>query len=452
MLFKILQGPSSRIGTAETPLHEGYAYFTPDTSGFYIDAQVDGVLTRIQINPEAVFQATRNETTYSEIASAAGRGCAVLCMDGNVVYHLASLNTSAKTALFISMYQVDEDSVGHLRAWLVSEDADSTTTWTRHSKVTTEAIVDAITEQNADAEQKFWRGTQAEYDAIETKDESVLYIVTDEDPESTVVVGDMKASLYDSNSAVKNAGGIAAYTQALVGAVTLSSLGGAAANHTHTKTQITDFPTSMPASDVAAWAKAETKPSYTASEVGADADGAASSAVSTHNASNTAHSDIRTLITTLQTALGEKAKDDLSNVSSADLLAALTAVGISSGGAKIQTGSYVGTGTYGSDNPCSLTFDKPPKFIIVFPTNGYNMQSTSGDSSVYPKKGFVWIQEMESQVFYPTNREWASVSYTVTGNVFSWHIYSTSASLSSEYQQIAQQNKEGTTYCYLAIG
>jgi hypothetical protein len=39
--------------------------------------------------------------------------------------------------------------------------------------------------------------------------------------------------------------------------------------HTHTKSQITDFPTSMPASDVSAWAKASTKPSYTASEVGA---------------------------------------------------------------------------------------------------------------------------------------------------------------------------------------
>lgn len=38
--------------------------------------------------------------------------------------------------------------------------------------------------------------------------------------------------------------------------------------HTHTKSQITDFPTSMPASDVSAWAKAKTKPSYTKSEVG----------------------------------------------------------------------------------------------------------------------------------------------------------------------------------------
>lgn len=45
----------------------------------------------------------------------------------------------------------------------------------------------------------------------------------------------------------------------------------AAKSHTHTKSQITDFPTSMPASDVYAWAKAATKPSYTYSEVGAAA-------------------------------------------------------------------------------------------------------------------------------------------------------------------------------------
>ena len=39
--------------------------------------------------------------------------------------------------------------------------------------------------------------------------------------------------------------------------------------HTHKKSEISDFPTSMPASDVPAWAKATNKPSYTASEVGA---------------------------------------------------------------------------------------------------------------------------------------------------------------------------------------
>ena len=49
-----------------------------------------------------------------------------------------------------------------------------------------------------------------------------------------------------------------------------NAIGGKApVQHTHTKSQITDFPTSLPASDVSAWAKASTKPTYTASEVGA---------------------------------------------------------------------------------------------------------------------------------------------------------------------------------------
>lgn len=38
--------------------------------------------------------------------------------------------------------------------------------------------------------------------------------------------------------------------------------------HKHVKADITDFPTSLPASDVKAWAKAATKPSYTKAEVG----------------------------------------------------------------------------------------------------------------------------------------------------------------------------------------
>lgn len=41
----------------------------------------------------------------------------------------------------------------------------------------------------------------------------------------------------------------------------------APSSHTHTKSQITDFPTSLPASDVYAWAKAPSKPSYSWSEI-----------------------------------------------------------------------------------------------------------------------------------------------------------------------------------------
>ena len=41
----------------------------------------------------------------------------------------------------------------------------------------------------------------------------------------------------------------------------------APSSHTHTRSQITDFPSSLPASDVYAWAKAPSKPSYSWSEI-----------------------------------------------------------------------------------------------------------------------------------------------------------------------------------------
>ena len=58
MLFKILRGPSSRISKDTTEFHDGYAYFTPDDGGFYIDAETestdpDGAVQqeRIRVNP-----------------------------------------------------------------------------------------------------------------------------------------------------------------------------------------------------------------------------------------------------------------------------------------------------------------------------------------------------------------------------------------------------------------
>lgn len=53
--------------------------------------------------------------------------------------------------------------------------------------------------------------------------------------------------------------------------ITPAAIGAAPSSHTHTKSQITNFPSSMPASDVYAWAKASSKPSYSYSEVGAAA-------------------------------------------------------------------------------------------------------------------------------------------------------------------------------------
>ena len=58
-------------------------------------------------------------------------------------------------------------------------------------------------------------------------------------------------------------------TVELIGNKTSADLGIASAEHSHTVSNISDFPTSLPASDVSEWAKSPTKPTYTASEVGA---------------------------------------------------------------------------------------------------------------------------------------------------------------------------------------
>ena len=73
---------------------------------------------------------------------------------------------------------------------------------------------------------------------------------------------------------------------------TAGEIGAAASSHTHTKAQITDFPTSMPASDVYAWAKAPTKPTYTKAEVGlGNVDNTADSAKSVKYATSAGSAD-----------------------------------------------------------------------------------------------------------------------------------------------------------------
>lgn len=61
---------------------------------------------------------------------------------------------------------------------------------------------------------------------------------------------------------------------------------------------------------VPAWAKEPNKPTYTASDVGADATGTASSAVSSHNTNIDAHNDIRVLISNLTNRLNALADSD----------------------------------------------------------------------------------------------------------------------------------------------
>ena len=108
-------------------------------------------------------------------------------------------------------------------------------------------------------------------------------------------------------------------------------------------------------------------------------------------------------------------------------------------GAKVQiaTGSYTGTGTHGSSNPNSLTFDFEPKVVFIF--------SSSSDS------GFMipwyWGNNMTASrftVFYGNSVVNGSVCYgRKEGNTIHW------VNTSNARQQF---NNTSYTYYYIAIG
>ncbi|MGF0146305.1 hypothetical protein ACQRDF_02575 [Lachnospiraceae bacterium SGI.054] len=89
-------------------------------------------------------------------------------------------------------------------------------------------------------------------------------------------IGAEKAGAADGilNNAIKYTDGEISRLEDTVIQTKIAELNGKKAEkvHSHLVSDITDFPTSLPASDVPEWAKARTKPSYTYSEVGALAD------------------------------------------------------------------------------------------------------------------------------------------------------------------------------------
>lgn len=124
----------------------------------------------------------------------------------------------------------------------------------------------------------------------------------------------------------------------------------------------------------------------------------------------------------------ENELDDLSDEIS-------TAISQISGKANVATGSYVGTGTYGSNNPCTLTFDFVPQIIVI---KGVNQNDVL--NPIIPRAGGVYGLEYQTGSSYQT-AYLVTVSYS--GTTVSW--YSTN-------NAYVQQNNSGTTYYYVGVG
>lgn len=106
--------------------------------------------------------------------------------------------------------------------------------------------------------------------------------------------------------------------------------------------------------------------------------------------------------------------------------------------ARIQAGSYVGTGTYGADNPCTLTFDFSPKVVII------NAEDPYYNVFLAPIliKGLTYIYYITS--YYTANDaiKHESLHPTWGNNFVNWYGRS----------ETSQMNWNNITYNYIAIG
>ena len=132
----------------------------------------------------------------------------------------------------------------------------------------------------------------------------------------------------------------------------------------------------------------------------------------------------------------------------------ITYLGQLGGGARIEVGSYVGTGTYGSSNPCSVTASFPIKQLSVFGEvyantgNYFPIYQTSGYSS-YSMHDILLTTSFASRrgIHNGTSNYGLDYSFgkkSVDGRTFWWYSSGNAASL--------QLNETGSTYYYIAIG
>lgn len=85
--------------------------------------------------------------------------------------------------------------------------------------------------------------------------------------------------------------------------------------------------------------------------------------------------------------------------------AAVNSVVAKMGNCRIVTTTYAGTGTYGSGNPCTLTFDASPALVLVMSPDGHALFMHSNSTSA----------SYES-VIIPVTWSGTSVSWYANGN------------------------------------
>lgn len=111
------------------------------------------------------------------------------------------------------------------------------------------------------------------------------------------------------------------------------------------------------------------------------------------------------------------------------------------GTAKIATGSYTGTGTYGSSNPCTLRFNFSPKIVFIFSKSGRTM------SGYYTGDFAILVYNCSRGVSFSGGNGTSTYGLMVTwqGTTCSWYF--------SDFDSSSVQlNTKNESYVYAAIG
>lgn len=118
----------------------------------------------------------------------------------------------------------------------------------------------------------------------------------------------------------------------------------------------------------------------------------------------------------------------------------ITYLGQLGGGARIEVGGYVGTGTYGSSNPNSLTFGFEPQLVAIF------APAEKGDNAA---KLFMLRNVLGASILdFDGNNNGVIVTWSEKS--VSWYTYLSSSSALGRYTY--QMNYPNYTYRYIAIG
>lgn len=111
--------------------------------------------------------------------------------------------------------------------------------------------------------------------------------------------------------------------------------------------------------------------------------------------------------------------------------------------ATMAAGTYVGTGTFDRDNPCTLTFDFPPKLVWIYRDDMHSSLFAQFGATTNSREGYI------NDTYTPGHIE---DFFTWDGFSFSWYSEVSSYQGQGEPEGTMQLNEEGVTYHYLAIG